>query len=279
MAAVSRAERLGRRRRRAAADRNWAGQKRPVEGARCRAGCRRRLSSATSWSSPRSRTASSTRSPTTAPMAAKPGGAKRRRRRSSRSQDRRQPGRVDARDRRRAHRFLLRIVRAVLLRPGGQGAVEVRNAGRGDRRRFRHGRVADSCRRSGDRGARRNERPEDRCRRRGHGRTQVGKETAVESAFCTPAVWDTPDGKQIVVPGFRRDDRLRLEDRRGEMVTSRACRRRAARRRSPRTATLFFAGWSPGDPPRSGIQDADVRRLPQGRRMPTRTACCRRKSR
>ena len=50
---------------------------------------------------------------------------------------RRQPRRLDAGNRRQANHLLLWIVRAVLLRPGGQGAVEVRTADRGHAVRFR----------------------------------------------------------------------------------------------------------------------------------------------
>ena len=67
------------------------------------------------------------------------------------------------------------------------------------------------------------------------------------SAFSTPAVWDTPDGKQIVTPGFGRmigyDLKTGDEKWHVEGMPSACCT-------TPVTADgeLFFAGWSPGDP-------------------------------
>ena len=149
VAAVPRAQRVGSGGRAEAAGRVRPGQEREVEGRRRPAGCRRRSSPATSSSSPPSTTASCTRSPTTAPTAgslARRGAGEEAR---GVSQDRGQPGRLHARDRRQADRLLLRLLRPVLLRPGGQGALEVRNAAGGHRRRLRHRRLADHRRRHG----------------------------------------------------------------------------------------------------------------------------------
>jgi outer membrane protein assembly factor BamB len=65
------------------------------------------------------------------------------------------------------------------------------------------------------------------------------------TSYSTPAIWDTPDGKQIVMPGFKRmigydlksgDERWYVEG-----MPSAPCT-------SPVTEgeNLYFAGWSPG---------------------------------
>ena len=86
------------------------------------------------------------------------------------------------------------------------------------------------------------------------------------TSFCTPVVWDTPAGKQIVAAGLR--PMIGYDLKTGEEKwTWPACRRGAAPRRSRRLGTLFFAGWSPGDCGGQGVQDADVRHAAQaGRR-------------
>jgi outer membrane protein assembly factor BamB len=67
------------------------------------------------------------------------------------------------------------------------------------------------------------------------------------SGYSTPAIWDTPQGKQVVSPGFARmigydlktgDERWHVEG-----MPSACCT-------SPITdsGNLLFAGWSPGDP-------------------------------
>lgn len=67
------------------------------------------------------------------------------------------------------------------------------------------------------------------------------------SAFATPAIWDTPEGKQIATPGFKRMIGYELASGKEvwhvEGMPSAACT-------TPVTAdgNLFFAGWSPGDP-------------------------------
>jgi outer membrane protein assembly factor BamB len=66
-------------------------------------------------------------------------------------------------------------------------------------------------------------------------------------SYGTPAVWDTPQGKQIAVPGVRRmigyDLKTGAERWYVEGMPSASCT-------SPVVAggNLFFAGWSPGDP-------------------------------
>jgi outer membrane protein assembly factor BamB len=67
------------------------------------------------------------------------------------------------------------------------------------------------------------------------------------ASFGTPAIWDTPDGKQIVSAGFAKliGYDLKTGDEKWSVsgMPSAACA-------SPVVAdgTLFFAGWSPGDP-------------------------------
>jgi outer membrane protein assembly factor BamB len=67
------------------------------------------------------------------------------------------------------------------------------------------------------------------------------------SSFSTPAIWDTPEGKQIVAPGFKRliGYDLKTGDEKWfvEGMPSAPCT-------TPLTheGELYFAGWSPGDP-------------------------------
>jgi outer membrane protein assembly factor BamB len=67
------------------------------------------------------------------------------------------------------------------------------------------------------------------------------------TSYSTPAVWDTPDGKQIVMPGFKRmigyDLKSGNERWFVEGMPSAPCT-------SPVIAgeNLYWAGWSPGDP-------------------------------
>ncbi len=73
------------------------------------------------------------------------------------------------------------------------------------------------------------------------------KKRKSNSAFSTPAVWDTPAGKQVVAPGFGKmigydlqsgDEKWFVDG-----MPSACCT-------TPVTSAghLFFAGWSPGDP-------------------------------
>ncbi|MCI0333978.1 MAG: PQQ-binding-like beta-propeller repeat protein [Planctomycetes bacterium] len=79
------------------------------------------------------------------------------------------------------------------------------------------------------------------------------KKRTSNSSFSTPAIWDTPDGKQIAMPGFGRligydlktgDERWHVEGMPSSCCTS------------PVTdnGNLFFAGWSPGDPAEADSQ-------------------------
>lgn len=67
------------------------------------------------------------------------------------------------------------------------------------------------------------------------------------SGFCTPAVWDTPDGKQVVAAGFGQMIAYDLAS--GEKrwfvagMPSACCTTPVAS-----DGNLLFAGWSPGDP-------------------------------
>jgi outer membrane protein assembly factor BamB len=66
------------------------------------------------------------------------------------------------------------------------------------------------------------------------------------SSFCTPTVWNTPGGKQIVAPGYGRMIGYSLET--GQELWSvtgmpSACCASAV----AMNGILFFAGWSPGD--------------------------------
>lgn len=67
------------------------------------------------------------------------------------------------------------------------------------------------------------------------------------SSFATPVVWDTPEGKQIVAPGFGRliGYDLKTGDEKWYVVGMPSCCCA-----SPVTANgdLYFAAWSPGDP-------------------------------
>ena len=66
------------------------------------------------------------------------------------------------------------------------------------------------------------------------------------TSFCTPAVWDTPAGKQVVAPGYGR--MIGYDLKTGEEKWSVAGMPSACCT-SPVAVdgTLFFAGWSPGD--------------------------------
>jgi outer membrane protein assembly factor BamB len=79
------------------------------------------------------------------------------------------------------------------------------------------------------------------------GKPRWEKKRESKSGYATPAVWQTPAGTQIAVPGFGRmigydlasgDEKWHVEG-----MPSAACA-------SPVAANgdLFFAGWSPGDP-------------------------------
>jgi outer membrane protein assembly factor BamB len=67
------------------------------------------------------------------------------------------------------------------------------------------------------------------------------------AGFSTPVIWDTPEGKQIVAPGFMR--LIAYDLKTGDEKWS-VAGMPAASCASPVTAdgTLFYAGWSPGDP-------------------------------
>lgn len=72
------------------------------------------------------------------------------------------------------------------------------------------------------------------------------------SAFSTPAIWDTPGGKQIATPGFKRMIGYNLagdEVWHVDGMPSSCCT-------TPVTGdgNLFFAGWSPGDPAEKDFQ-------------------------
>lgn len=79
------------------------------------------------------------------------------------------------------------------------------------------------------------------------GKPKWEKKRESKSGYATPAVWQTPAGTQIAVPGLGRMIGYDLEsgDEKWyvEGMPSAACA-------SPVTANgeLFFAGWSPGDP-------------------------------
>ncbi len=79
------------------------------------------------------------------------------------------------------------------------------------------------------------------------GQPKWEKKRESKSGYATPAIWETPAGTQIAVPGFGRmigydlasgDEKWHVEG-----MPSAACA-------SPVTADgdLYFAGWSPGDP-------------------------------
>jgi outer membrane protein assembly factor BamB len=67
------------------------------------------------------------------------------------------------------------------------------------------------------------------------------------TGYCTPAVWDTPDGKQVAAPGFGQMTGYDLKTG-AEKWFVRGMP--AACTASPVTAegNLFFAAWAPGDP-------------------------------
>jgi outer membrane protein assembly factor BamB len=73
------------------------------------------------------------------------------------------------------------------------------------------------------------------------------KERQSPISFSTPVLWDTPGGKQIVVAGYGRMIGYDLKS--GEEMWS-VAGMPAACCASPMVVggTLFFAGWSPGDP-------------------------------
>lgn len=79
------------------------------------------------------------------------------------------------------------------------------------------------------------------------GKLKWEKKRQSRAGFCTPVVWDTPAGKQVVAAGFGRmiGYDLQTGDEKWfvEGMPSSCCA-------SPVTADgdLFFAGWSPGDP-------------------------------
>ena len=79
------------------------------------------------------------------------------------------------------------------------------------------------------------------------GQPKWEKKRESKSAFSTPAVWDTPSGKQIVAPGFGKMIGYDLAT--GDEIWH-VDGMPAACCTTPVTAdgNLFFAGWSPGDP-------------------------------
>jgi outer membrane protein assembly factor BamB len=73
------------------------------------------------------------------------------------------------------------------------------------------------------------------------------KERQSPASYCTPVVWDTPRGKQVAAGGYGR--MIGYDLKTGEEKWS-VAGMPAACCASPVTAggTLYFAGWSPGDP-------------------------------
>ena len=73
------------------------------------------------------------------------------------------------------------------------------------------------------------------------------KRQSIPASFCTPVVWDTPAGKQIVAAGYGRmiGYDLKTGDEKWSVagMPSACCTSPVAG-----DGTLFFAGWSPGDP-------------------------------
>jgi outer membrane protein assembly factor BamB len=73
------------------------------------------------------------------------------------------------------------------------------------------------------------------------------KKRQSRSAFSTPAIWDTAEGKQIATPGFLKligyDLKTGEEAWFVEGMPSACCTTPVATQED-----LFFAGWSPGDP-------------------------------
>jgi len=78
------------------------------------------------------------------------------------------------------------------------------------------------------------------------GKLRWEKKRQSTSAFCTPVVWETPAGKQVVAAGYGRMIGYDLAT--GEEKWS-VAGMPSASCASPTVAdgTLFFAGWSPGD--------------------------------
>lgn len=74
-----------------------------------------------------------------------------------------------------------------------------------------------------------------------------------KSGFGTPAVWDTPTGKQVVAPGY--DKLIAYDLASGREVWS-VNGMPSASCTTPVTGgdVLYFAGWSPGDPDDSGFK-------------------------
>ena len=177
-----------------------------MEGRRPARRCRRRSSRATSSSSPRSTTASSTPSRTTGPTARRPGGRRPRPRRSSRyHKTEGSPAASTAGDRRRADRLVLRLVRAVLLRPAGKElwkyemptAVTHGDFGTGTSPVLADGLVVLAPRR--DEGRRKSS-PSTRP----PGLAKWEKKRTVAGLVRHAVVWDTPAGKQVVAAGHGR---------------------------------------------------------------------------
>jgi outer membrane protein assembly factor BamB len=79
------------------------------------------------------------------------------------------------------------------------------------------------------------------------GQSKWEKKRESNSAFSTPTIWDTPDGKQIVVAGFKKmigyDLASGNEVWHVDGMPSACCTTPVAA-----DGKLFFAGWSPGDP-------------------------------
>jgi outer membrane protein assembly factor BamB len=66
------------------------------------------------------------------------------------------------------------------------------------------------------------------------------------TSWCTPAVWDTPDGKQLVVPGYGRMVGYSLKDGQ-EVWTVKGMPSACCTTPLVANGQLIFAGWSPGD--------------------------------
>ncbi|HTU17921.1 MAG TPA: PQQ-binding-like beta-propeller repeat protein [Gemmataceae bacterium] len=78
------------------------------------------------------------------------------------------------------------------------------------------------------------------------GKLKWEKKRQSPTSYCSPVVWDTPSGKQVVAAGYRRMAGYDLQT--GDELWSVAGMPSACCT-SPVAAdgTLFFAGWSPGD--------------------------------
>lgn len=85
------------------------------------------------------------------------------------------------------------------------------------------------------------------------GKLKWEKPRATGTAFCTPTIWDTPSGKQVVVAGTGRMIGYDLAS--GDEVWSVAGMPSSCCT-SPMAADgmLFYAGWSPGDPNESDFK-------------------------